>query len=164
MTWCSWYIGVTVAGLYGNQKSLTQNTRCMSWALQIDGLVQERRNSGALAMDLRLSCTNPSRSFPFYLSWKTTSYLQLHWEVVFLRRFNCVAFFTNEWIFFNRRVLQIQSSPIYKKLDHSPQFIMKKNIVAHLIYSKWNVFKGFIIRSFHQFPVYWPELVKFIWK
>ena len=26
----------------------------------IDGLVQERRNSGALAMELRLSCTNPS--------------------------------------------------------------------------------------------------------
>ena len=27
---------------------------------QIDGLVQERRNSSALAMELRLSCTNPS--------------------------------------------------------------------------------------------------------
>ena len=26
----------------------------------IDGLVQERRNSSALAMELRLSCTNPS--------------------------------------------------------------------------------------------------------
>ena len=26
----------------------------------IDGLVQERRNSSALAMELRLSCANPS--------------------------------------------------------------------------------------------------------
>ena len=26
----------------------------------IDGLVQERHNSSALAMELRLSCTNPS--------------------------------------------------------------------------------------------------------
>ena len=26
----------------------------------IDGLVQERRNSSALAMEFRLSCTNPS--------------------------------------------------------------------------------------------------------
>ena len=26
----------------------------------IDGLVQERRNSSALAMELRMSCTNPS--------------------------------------------------------------------------------------------------------
>ena len=26
----------------------------------IDGLVQERRKSSALAMELRLSCTNPS--------------------------------------------------------------------------------------------------------
>ena len=29
--------------------------------LRIDGLVQERRNSSALAMELRLSCTNPSK-------------------------------------------------------------------------------------------------------
>ena len=28
---------------------------------EIDGLVQERRNSSALAMELRLSCTNPSK-------------------------------------------------------------------------------------------------------
>ena len=28
---------------------------------QIDGLVQERRNSSALAMELGLSCTNPSK-------------------------------------------------------------------------------------------------------
>ena len=26
----------------------------------IDGLVQDRRNPGVLAMELRLSCTNPS--------------------------------------------------------------------------------------------------------
>ena len=29
-------------------------------AKHIDGLVQEKRNSSALAMELRLSCTNPS--------------------------------------------------------------------------------------------------------
>ena len=28
--------------------------------LYVDGLVQERRNSSVLAMELRLSCTNPS--------------------------------------------------------------------------------------------------------
>ena len=28
---------------------------------QVDGLVQERRNSTALAMELHLSCTNPSK-------------------------------------------------------------------------------------------------------
>ena len=31
-----------------------------SIGVYIDGLVQERRNSSALAMELRLSCTNPS--------------------------------------------------------------------------------------------------------
>ena len=30
----------------------------------IDGLVQERRNSSALAMELRLSCTNLSTCIP----------------------------------------------------------------------------------------------------
>ena len=34
--------------------------RQWSWWLQVSGLVQERRNSSALAMELRLSCTNPS--------------------------------------------------------------------------------------------------------
>ena len=32
----------------------------MSMTFHIDGLVQERRNSSAIAMELRLSCTNPS--------------------------------------------------------------------------------------------------------
>ena len=30
------------------------------WIVYIDGLVQERRNSSVLAMELRLSFTNPS--------------------------------------------------------------------------------------------------------
>ena len=33
---------------------------CLTEQAYIDGLVQERRNSSALAMELRLSCTNPS--------------------------------------------------------------------------------------------------------
>ena len=38
----------------------------------LDGLVQERRNSSALAMELRLSCTNPSIiSLQLYISWET---------------------------------------------------------------------------------------------
>ena len=35
---------------------------CRNGAGHIDGLVQERRNSSALAMELHLSCTNPSIS------------------------------------------------------------------------------------------------------
>ena len=31
-----------------------------NWLSYIDGLVQERRNSSVLTIDLRLSCTNPS--------------------------------------------------------------------------------------------------------
>ena len=35
----------------------------LNYEIQVDGLVQERRNSSALAMDLHLSCTNPSKCF-----------------------------------------------------------------------------------------------------
>ena len=43
---------------------LTGKPGLLQW-YHIDGLVQERRNSSALAMELRLSCTNPST----WVSW-----------------------------------------------------------------------------------------------
>ena len=47
--------------------------------LQIDGLMQERRNSSALAMELRLSCINPSRRWQEMQCWACAilPYLQL---------------------------------------------------------------------------------------
>ena len=47
------------------------------WLPYIDGLVQEWRNSSALAMELRLSCTNPSMSsynhlLSYNLTWPKT--------------------------------------------------------------------------------------------
>ena len=36
------------------------NVKCLRTKFHIDRLVQERRNSSALAMELRLSCTDPS--------------------------------------------------------------------------------------------------------
>ena len=39
--------------------------------LQINGLVQERCHSSALAMELRLSCTNPSR-YDIISEWKVS--------------------------------------------------------------------------------------------
>ena len=42
---------------------------------QIDGLVQERRNSIANALELRLSCTNPSKFNPMVThGWLLTRY------------------------------------------------------------------------------------------
>ena len=45
----------------------------------IDGLVQERRNSSALAMELRLSCTNPSICAVVVIdvdfNWKTLKWM-----------------------------------------------------------------------------------------
>ena len=40
--------------------------KCCTDSLYIDRLMQERRNSSALAMELRLSCTNP---FIWYMNW-----------------------------------------------------------------------------------------------
>ena len=42
---------------WGRHKKVRINVLYISY---IDGLVQERRNSSALAMELRLSCTKPS--------------------------------------------------------------------------------------------------------
>ena len=54
------------------------------WHDDIDGLVQDRRNSSALAMELRLSCTNPY-----------TGRLKFNWQyyeskvfVIWLQSFN----------------------------------------------------------------------------
>ena len=47
------------------------------WTHHIDGLVQERRNSSALAMELRLSCTYPSAG-----SWDCWADLNDRWCLV----------------------------------------------------------------------------------
>ena len=47
--------------LWGSERKLTV-LQCHH-IVYLDGLVQERRNSSALAMELRLSCTNPSICF-----------------------------------------------------------------------------------------------------
>ena len=38
-----------------------RNKNIVAYAKQVDGSVQERCNSSALTMGLRLSCTNPSK-------------------------------------------------------------------------------------------------------
>ena len=49
----------------------------------IDGLVQERRNSSALALELRLSCTNPSISRLSYdITWHPLLELQFWYPVM----------------------------------------------------------------------------------
>ena len=52
------------SGFSSNVSSVSgmQTAELISWSsvYHHDGLVQERRNSSALAMDLRLSCTHPS--------------------------------------------------------------------------------------------------------
>ena len=52
--WCQW---------------LTPETMLLVIVYQFDGLVQERRNSIANALELRLSCTNPSNWYVLTTSW-----------------------------------------------------------------------------------------------
>ena len=53
---------------------------CPWWHHHIHGLVQERRNSSALAMELCLFCINPSMG----LCQKDVTPLLTHWSYVFL--------------------------------------------------------------------------------
>ena len=50
---------ISETGPKSGQAHEQQNMRIF-YEFHIDGLVQERRNSSAFAMELRLSCTNPS--------------------------------------------------------------------------------------------------------
>ena len=68
ITTLQWSMG-NIRGRYHNRNASSTNIieivpRINVWArfimLHIDGLVQERRNSSALAIELRLSCINPS--------------------------------------------------------------------------------------------------------
>ena len=56
-------IAVPGDGLAPNDAGLSADT-VLTTELYIDGLVQEIRNSSALAMELCLSCTNPLICFP----------------------------------------------------------------------------------------------------
>ena len=60
-----------------------------------DGLVQEKRNSGALAMELRLSCTNPS--ICIMCIHNITFHDHLYPDCVEYRHFNSWNF----WIYVN---------------------------------------------------------------
>ena len=46
---------------------------------QINGLVQERRNSSALALELHLSCINPSKCYIWYHPWCVFLYCRSSW-------------------------------------------------------------------------------------
>ena len=72
------------------------------FAYQIDGLVQERRNSIANALELRLSCTNPSRWC--HSKWSKRSwYIFQHFRC---SKLHCAAY--SQWTFssFQRSTLQ----------------------------------------------------------
>ena len=60
------YQSITFEAIWSDQLHETSGNleiNDTTWWRQGDGLVQERRNSSALAMELRLSCTNPWRRF-----------------------------------------------------------------------------------------------------
>ena len=58
---CTYFMGYTVYSVPGGCCQYTcHNMTPSCWQVHLHGLVQERRNSSVLAMELRLSCTNPS--------------------------------------------------------------------------------------------------------
>ena len=69
--------------------------------LQIDGLVQEKRNPSALAMELRLSCTNPSTCSVLYVEHKSATYIgtEAFRAYHMLSVSHSMEFFANDMIF-----------------------------------------------------------------
>ena len=57
---CMHFLNPLPAEGYQTLTTLIDAETILAWCLHIDKLVQERRNSSALSMELHLSCTNPS--------------------------------------------------------------------------------------------------------
>ena len=73
-------VDTSVNGLFCTKLVVTMSYRFFSvrfYVEWIDGLVQNRRDSSALAMELRLSCTNPSKSCLRYEFNYPSNYLNL---------------------------------------------------------------------------------------
>ena len=68
---------------------------CMT-TTYFDGLVQERRNSHALAMELHLSCTNPSTWCLYYVRYEWNTHTSFNKIPVFMSsKFKCKIFAIN---------------------------------------------------------------------
>ena len=67
---------------------------------EIDGLVQEEHNSSALAMELRLSCTNPWK-WLIHSQTSMTALLKLEWTSNFTQYFimDVITYPFWEWSF-----------------------------------------------------------------
>ena len=73
---------------------------------QIDGLVQERRNSIANALELRLSCTNPSQCIT---SWNhEISYKETNRSHEWIRSFARINISHEEWILLQRQICHMR--------------------------------------------------------
>ena len=112
----------------------------------INGLVQERRNSIANALELRLSCTNTSNLYPLWIPLKTFILFQQGWK--------------DEWMYPEENESEKQPCEIEAEnilLLHETFCEFNCSTVSHPVLSKqgrnqkpfWlNVTKSYIIFSF----------------
>ena len=76
---------------------------CKARKSHIDGLVQERRNPSALAMELRLSCINPqydSKRIPLFTSHLVASFALLHGQSLLPKRHDSSALVTDLYLLY----------------------------------------------------------------
>ena len=119
---------------------------------QIEGLVQKRRNSSALAMELRLSCTNPSKwacnlsrysGMCFYFQW-TLQLISFPGPILGLRPANETRRYivtTSHWLKANLESVLILNAPEWRTWC----FVM---VILWLLYSYYIVWvKGDFKRS-----------------
>ena len=96
----------------------------------IDGLVQERRNSSALAMQWRLSCTNPSIWQHMFLEWPhSVAYLILHISTT-----NHVNGMDNIWCWYEITYTYTRMSNNVRQLFQSETIVLPAQMALQIPY------------------------------
>ena len=93
----SWNVFLTIESEHSYCYAITNLWNWVSYTSI--GLVQERRNSSALAMELRLSCINPSKCLCLYMCHEITCIIMKSHERIIIHIIGEIGL--NYWIYFS---------------------------------------------------------------
>ena len=125
----------------------------------INGLVQERRNSSALAMELRLSCTNPSKSHLYNIMAQSTVYMpsKSFWRNILFELLDMCEYISVQLIMINHANNLVQDSVI--SIDYAwemPQYCYYPYVCVVDEQICWILyFLQFLASIFPWSPVVW---------
>ena len=142
-----WVMGTLPIRFVSNYIKVSKNkTSKRYWHYHINGLVQERRNSSALAMELSLSCTSPSNYVDDIGNWFLGSSLSLIGFVAQMASYwKCPYFFISTW----QQGLNVRhfANSIFECTILKECILLKENICILIKISVNFVPKGLIINN-----------------